>query len=109
MDYIYENREKFKASIDQEYFSNWENLMYKTRQRGTYADGIVVAASALSLRRSIIIHQHSQRPVLFKPSICNTSFEQIHLPYDDKTLHYSSLCSINSNKLHIDDSECTLG
>jgi len=109
MDYICENRQKFEASIDDQHFSNWEDFIYKMRQQGTFADGIMVAASALSLRRSIFIHQQLQRPILFKPLICNTSFEQIHLAYDDKTLHYTSLCSINSKKLHIDDCECTLG
>lgn len=108
MDYIDEHREKFEASIDHHHFCNWEDFMDKMRQRGTFVDGIVVAASALSLRRSIIIHQRSQRPLLFKPSVCNSSLQQIHVAYDDKTLHYSSLCSINNNNLYLNDSECVL-
>lgn len=109
MDYIDENRENFEESIDQEHFCNWDDFIYKMRQRGTYVDGIVVVASALLLHKSIIIHQQLQRPVLFKPLICNTFFQQIHLAYDEKTLHYSSLYSINNSKVHLEEAECTLG
>ncbi len=79
------------------------------RQQGTFADAIVVVASALSLHRSLIIYQETQRPALFKPLISNTNYEQIHLAYDCKTLHYNSLCSINDDKLYRNKSECILG
>jgi OTU domain-containing protein 3 len=109
IDYICENREKFETSIDHEHFRNWDDFTYRMRQHGTFADGIVVAASALSLRRSLIIHQETQRPVLFKPLISNTNHQQLHLAYDCKTLHYNSLCSVNDDKLYLNESECIFG
>ncbi|CAF1297537.1 unnamed protein product [Adineta steineri] len=106
LDFISDNREVFESCIDHEYFSSWEDFIYKMRQGGTFADGIVVVASAMSLRRQIIIHQHEQRPVLFKSLFSISTSDQIHLVYDSKNLHYSSLLSTDGNKLSIDASEC---
>ncbi|CAF3941543.1 unnamed protein product [Rotaria sordida] len=54
-------------------------------------------ASAMLLRRQIIIPQHAQRPVLFKCLSSITNNNQIHLVYYSKSLHCNSLCSINDN------------
>ncbi|CAF4047790.1 unnamed protein product, partial [Adineta steineri] len=106
LDFISDNREVFESCIDHEYFSSWEDFIYKMRQGGTFADAIVVVGSAMLLRRQIIIHQHEQRPVLFKSLFSISNSNQIHLVYDSKNLHYSSLLSGDDNKLSIDESEC---
>ncbi|CAF1490476.1 unnamed protein product [Adineta steineri] len=106
LDFISDNREVFELSIDHEYFSSWVDFIYKMRQDGTFADAIVVVASATLLRRQIIIHQHEQRPVLFKPLFSISTSNQIHLVYDSKNLHYSSLSTTDGNKLSIDEFEC---
>lgn len=109
MDYVDANREKFEACIDPHHFPTWTQFQDKMRQRGTFADGTIVAAAALSFRQSIIIHEPLHRPILFKPLESNGSKQQIHLSYHPQNLHYDSLYSIDGKKLHIDDSECTFG
>ncbi|CAF1210325.1 unnamed protein product [Rotaria sordida] len=91
IDFISDHREIFESSIDHEHFSSWEDFIYRMRQNGTFADGIVMVASAMLLRRQIIIHQRAQRPVLFKSLCFISNNNQIHLVYDSKKLHYNSL------------------
>jgi hypothetical protein len=99
-----EHREKFESSIDNEQFSCWDDFIHRMAEDGTFVDGIVVVASALFLHRSLIIHQHRQRPLLFKSSFCFRNNHQTHLAYNWKTVHYNSVCSIDGNKLDIDKS-----
>jgi len=108
IDFISQNRQKFEPYIDREHFSSWEDFLYRMRQHGTFADGTIIVASAISLRKQVIIHACGQRPVLFQPGFPNTNHDQIHLLYDSNSLHYNSLWSIDGTKLHIDTSECIL-
>jgi hypothetical protein len=76
------------------------------RENGIFVDGIVILASAMFLQRRIIIHQNQQRPLLFQYSSLISNDNQIHLAYDCKKLHYSSLWSFEGKRLEIDESEC---
>ncbi|CAF4364865.1 unnamed protein product, partial [Adineta steineri] len=98
LDFISDNRELFEPFIDHEYFSSWNDFVFKMRQDGTFADGTIIVASATLLRREIIIHQNEQRPVLFKASFSMSNSNQIHLLYDSKNLHYNSLWQADGNK-----------
>ena len=75
-------------------------------QHGTFADGNVVAATSMLLRRQIIIHQDGQRPILFKSLFPISNNNQVHLVYDSKILHYNSLRSVDDKKLYLDELEC---
>ncbi|CAF1364756.1 unnamed protein product [Adineta steineri] len=55
LDFISDNRELFEPFIDHEYFSSWNDFVFKMRQDGTFADGTIIVASATLLRREIII------------------------------------------------------
>jgi hypothetical protein len=93
-------------SIDKEHFSCWDDFIYQMHQHGTFADGIAVTASAMFLRQHIIVHQHEQRPLIFKGLFPIKNDNQIHLAYDSKTLHYNSVWSFDHKKLFIDETEC---
>lgn len=108
VDFILDHRELFEISIDKENFSSWDQFIYRMHQCGTFADGIVVVASAMFLRRHIIIHQHEQRPLLFKSSYSVINHNQIHLAYNSKSLHYDSVWSCDDHKLRLDETECIL-
>jgi OTU domain-containing protein 3 len=106
IDFLSARRETFELLIDLEHFSSWENFIWKMGQHGTFVDGNVVTGTTMLLRRQIIIHQDGQRPILFKSLFPISNNNQIHLVYDSKHLHYNSLWSIKSNRLHLDESEC---
>ena len=106
VDYMSSNRGMYETAVDTQYFPCWDDFIRQMRLSGTFADGITLAASVMFLRRSIIVHQRGQRPMIFKNSFLDTNNRQIHLAYDTSKLHYQALSSVDSLDLYVDETEC---
>ncbi|CAF3974784.1 unnamed protein product [Rotaria sp. Silwood2] len=92
------NKNDFSQFIDNTYVTI-DNYIKQMSKYGTYADHIVITATAVIINKNIIIHELGKKPILVPGS--DIIDEQLHVCYDPDILHYDSVLCINSNSAYL--------
>ncbi|CAF4377123.1 unnamed protein product, partial [Rotaria sp. Silwood2] len=92
--YLIENKNDFSQFIDETYLTI-DNYIEQMSKYGTYADHIVITATAFIINKNIIIHEFGKKPILVPGS--DFIDNQLHVCYHPDILHYDSVLSINND------------
>ncbi|CAF3150203.1 unnamed protein product [Rotaria sp. Silwood2] len=92
--YLIENGNEFEYFIDEQY-TTIENYITRMSRNSTYADHLVILATAIVLNKNIIIHELGKMPILIPGS--DFIEHQLHICYHPDTLHYDSVLSFDDN------------
>ncbi|CAF4590297.1 unnamed protein product, partial [Rotaria sp. Silwood2] len=86
--YITQNSAAFESFI-----SNEDNTIYdyiiRMKRNKTYADHLIIIATASILNHNIIVHEYSKRPLLIPGS--DYIDRQFHIAYSPENQHYESI------------------
>ncbi|CAF3933714.1 unnamed protein product, partial [Rotaria sordida] len=102
IEYLIYNMNDLSDFIDETY-STIGNYIEQMSLYGTYADHLVISATAIIINKNIIIHELGKRPILIPGS--DFIDDQLHICYDPHILHYDSVLCINDNSAFLSPEE----
>ena len=85
----------FAQFIDKDIDPTIEHYINRMKDDGTYADHLVILATAAYLNRDIIIHEKDKKPLLI-PGSDSLTLQQFHVLYNPHRQHYDSVISSSS-------------
>ena len=95
-DYLQLCKAEFAPFVDRNEYPTPENYIERMKNNGTYADHLVVVATAVYFNKDIIIHEKGKMPLLC-PRSGSRSDQQWHVLYDPDRQHYDSVISSGNN------------
>ncbi|CAF4666955.1 unnamed protein product, partial [Rotaria socialis] len=94
INYLKEDKYRFTPFIDEQ-DKSIEDYIARMSQTSTYADHLVISATAIVLNKNIIVHQLAKIPILIPGS--DYIEHQLHVSYNRSILHYESVFSLDGN------------
>jgi DNA replication protein DnaC len=91
--YLIDNIADFVPYIDDDY-ANPDDYIDQMCRTGTYADHIAVLATAIVIKKNIVVHQRHHRPML----VAGSDFidHQVHVCYNAQTEHYDTTIPVDN-------------
>lgn len=91
--YMNQNKSIFKSFVTED--KNINNYISRMSKNNTYADHLIITATAIALNQNIVIHEQGKRPLLIPGS--DYIDHQLHILYNVNLTHYDSLKDFNGN------------
>jgi hypothetical protein len=103
--YIHSNRDDFEAYLVRDENPTMEHYLKQMSTKGTYVDNLVIMATAVIIKKNIIIHERGQTPICIPGS--DYIDDQIHLWYknDPYFPHYDSVKCLNDDPAFLSSEE----
>lgn len=98
MNYIRMNKTEFEDFLNTEY-NNIDEYINRMSKLNTYADNLVIRATAIIIKRNIVIHRARDIPSLISTEQ-NTN-EQVHIVYHRHSRHYDSVHRLDGSLLQL--------
>ncbi|CAF1481249.1 unnamed protein product [Adineta ricciae] len=88
VNYISMNNTEFEAFLDTD-FNNMDEYINRMSKLGSYADNLIIQATAIVIKRNIVIHRAGDT-ASFISTKENTN-QQVHIVYHRQSRHYDSV------------------
>ena len=106
INYLILNMNDFAPFIDEDIDPTIGYYIDRMSQNGTYADHLAVSATAVIIKKNIIIHEIGKKPLFIPGS--DFLDHQLHVWYDPNMPHYDSVVCVNGNSAFLSPEQVLL-
>jgi hypothetical protein len=99
VNYLRTDKIRFEDFIDKNEYPTYENYIKRMSQNKNYADYLTLSATAIIVKKNIIVHERGQPPLMIPGYVPHDN--QLHVWYDPRRQHYDSVVSSDGSQLQV--------